>query len=328
MITVYVPTFNRAAKLREALTALRLQTLDRSRFRVVVSDNASTDDTPDVISEFPDLQLVYRRRERNLGLIANWCGAAEFLDGDYLQFLSDDDLLAPFHLELCLRELEARPDVGVFGTGVLWGDGLWERNTTRGDLRLGDRLLDPADRCLHWSTEAWLAAHSISSAVNIMACLFRSEALRGLEPLFDGSVPLITDRWMMAQVGARRRCLTTPWPTALLRVHGGNAVHGSGILETEDFSREVARRVLRLAESIGVDLPAYWRRYFAEGGSRRSDVAQLVAHAYPTELAQSILKDVPRHGRRLDAWPLPGQVKDAVRVIRARWRRRARLGAS
>lgn len=328
MITVYVPTFNRAAKLREALTSLRLQTLDRSRFRVVVSDNASTDATPDVVAEFADLDVLYRRREENRGLAANWCGAADFLDTEYVQFLSDDDLLAPFHLEYCLRELEARPDVGVFGTGVLWGDGLWERNTTRGDLRLGDRLLDAADRCVHWSSEAWLAAHSIASAVNIMACVFRSRALRGLEPLFDASVSLVTDRWMMAQVGARTCCVTTPWPTSLLRVHGGNAVHGSGILETEDFAREVALRVLRLADSMGLDLVGFWRRYFAAGGAERGDVARFIAHAYPAELARAILGDAPRRRRRLDGWPLPGHVKDAVRVIRARWRRRVRLGAS
>jgi len=61
------------------------------------TDNASTDETPSVIAEFGDLPIVHRRRERNVGLVANWCGARDFLDGDFLQFLSDDDLLAFAH---------------------------------------------------------------------------------------------------------------------------------------------------------------------------------------------------------------------------------------
>lgn len=320
MITVYVPTFNRAAKLREALTSLRLQTLGKDLFRVVVADNASTDETSRIIGEFSDLALVYRRREQNVGLVANWSGAREFFDSEYFQFLSDDDLLAPHHLEFCWRQLDSRPAVGVFGTGVLYGAGVWEPNTSRGDLRLGDRWLDPADFCFHWSQEAWLAAHSIYSAVNVNACLFRTPTLLGIEPLFDASVAAITDRWMMAQVGARTTCVTSPWPSCALRVHGDNAIHGAGLTDIEDLSLEVARRVLGLAGSLGLDLPGYWRRFFRESGAR-GDIAALIRHAYPADLAGAILDvgDMPR--RQLDRWPLPQAWKDAIRSWRSRWRR-------
>ncbi len=327
MITVYVPTFNRARKLREALTSLRLQTLGKDRFRVVVADNASTDETPEVVREFPDLSLVYQRRERNIGLIDNWCGAREFFDSELFGFLSDDDLLAPPHLELCLRELDARPDVGVFGTGVLYGTGLWEPTTRRGDLRLGDRLLDATDLCCHWSREAWLAAHSIYTAVSVNACLFRTAALRGIEPLFDASVAAITDRWMMARVGAGANCVTTPWPTCALRVHDDNAIHGSGLAEFDDLAREVARRVLALAAGSGFDLAGYWRRFFHESGRTRRDVADLIRRAYPSDLADGILDGVDSSERRLDRWPLPQALKDGLREwhSRRRRRRRARL---
>ena len=325
MITVYLPTFNRAGKLREALTSLRLQTLDKRHFRVVVSDNASTDETASVIAEFGDLPLVHRRHQRNLGLIANWCAARDFFDGDFFQFLSDDDLLSPFHLDLCLRELEARPQVGVFGTGVLYGDGLWEMNTHRGDLRLGDRLLDPSDQCCHWSREAWLAAHSIYSAVSVNACLFRTAVLREIVPLFDPSVAALTDRWMMAQAGARAACVTTPWPTCALRVHDDNAIHGAGLVDMEDVGREIARRVLDLGRHHGVDLVGFWRNYFQRSAQPRPDVATLIRHSYPTDLAAAILAGVESPQRRMDAWPLPASVKVALREWRARWRRRVRV---
>ena len=325
MITVYLPTFNRAAILHEALTSLRLQTLGKDRFRVIVSDNASTDATADVIAEFGDLWLIHRRRERNVGLVANWCGARDFFDGEFFQFLSDDDLLAPFHLELCLRELEARPEVGAFGTGVLFGDGLWEASTRRGDLRLGDRLLNANDQCCHWSREAWLAAHSIYSAVNLNACLFRTPVLREIEPLFDASIAAVTDRWMMAQVGVQAPCVTTPWPTCALRVHGDNAIHGTGLSDVEDVARVVARRVLDLGERHGLDLPGFWQSYFRAVEQRRPDIANLIRHSYPADLAVAILAGVESPPRRMDAWLLPASLKVALRELRARWRRR--LGA-
>jgi glycosyltransferase involved in cell wall biosynthesis len=322
MITVYVPTFNRAAKLRECLTSLRLQTLDKSFFRVVVSDNASDDETPAVVEEFADLAIVHRRQSRNVGLIANWCGVRDFFDGEYVQFLSDDDLLAPFHLELCRRELQRRGDVGVCGTGVLYGAGLWESDTRRGDLRLGDRLLDSNDRCVHWTREGWLAAHSIYSAVNLNACLFRTEALRAIEPLFDASVAALTDRWMMAQVGLRTSCVTTPWPTCVLRVHGENAIHGTGLVDIEDVAREVAGRVLSLAEREGIDLVGYWKGYFRASLASRADVASLIHHAYPADLAARCLEGSSASQRTLDRWPVPAGLKVKLRQWRARLRRR------
>jgi hypothetical protein len=323
-ITVYIPTFNRARKLREALTSLRLQTLPKDRFRVVVADNASTDETAEVIREFSDVTLVHRRRERNVGLVANWCGARDHFDTQYFQFLSDDDLLAPYHLEFCLRQLETQLDIDVFGTGVLYGAGLWEPSTRRGDLRLGDRLLHPADFCCHWSRQAWLAAHSIYSAVNVNACLFRTDALRDIEPLFDSSVAAITDRWMMAQVGARATCVTTPWPTCALRVHGENAIHGTGLVDIEDVAREVARRVLALAADQGLDLAGYWQRFLRESAGHREDIGDLIRRAYPSHLAAIILDGIDPPGRRLDAWPLPQAVKDHLRGWRSRWRRSRR----
>jgi len=327
MITVYLPTFNRGPRLREALTSLGLQTLPRDRFRVIVADNASTDDTGEVIRGFADIPIVHIRRDRNVGLVANWCRAADFFDSEYFQFLSDDDLLAPYHLEFCLRQLEARRDVGVFGTGVIYGEGIWEPDTRRGDLRLGDSLLDRRDFCCHWSREGWLAAHSVYSAVNINACVFRTAALRGIEPLFDAAVSPIIDRWLMAQVGARTSCVTSPWPTCALRVHGDNAVHGTGLEDIEDVARDVARRVLDLAGGCGVDLAGFWKRFFRDSGRDRRDVADLIRHAYGADLAAAILEGVDSPSRRLDRWPLPPGLKDGLREWRARWRRRLRARA-
>lgn len=60
LVSVIVPTYNRAPLLRATLEALAAQTLPASRFEVVVSDDGSTDETPEVVAGFADrLRLRY-----------------------------------------------------------------------------------------------------------------------------------------------------------------------------------------------------------------------------------------------------------------------------
>ena len=56
-VTVAVPTFNRARLLKICLESILNQTY--SDFRVLVLDNASTDDTQDVVDSISDQRLSY-----------------------------------------------------------------------------------------------------------------------------------------------------------------------------------------------------------------------------------------------------------------------------
>ena len=47
LVTIGIPTFNRSAWLKESIESVLAQTFQE--FRILVSDNASTDDTPDVV---------------------------------------------------------------------------------------------------------------------------------------------------------------------------------------------------------------------------------------------------------------------------------------
>ena len=64
-----IPTFNRAGWLRESIESVLAQTF--TDFRLIVSDNASDDDTPEVVRSFATTGFDYLRTERNVGPIAN-----------------------------------------------------------------------------------------------------------------------------------------------------------------------------------------------------------------------------------------------------------------
>lgn len=96
LISVIVPTFNRSQMLSGALdTLVRLRTDGRFTYEVIVVDNASTDDTRDVVGRFESnvpLRYVYCDRPgdgpaRNQGLAA----AA----GEWFAFFDDDQLATP-----------------------------------------------------------------------------------------------------------------------------------------------------------------------------------------------------------------------------------------
>ncbi len=77
-VTVLIPTFNRARHLRQAIESALRQ--DYTTLEVIVSDNASTDDTGDVVGQFTaDRRLCYHRNDTNLGMIANWRQAMQEL---------------------------------------------------------------------------------------------------------------------------------------------------------------------------------------------------------------------------------------------------------
>lgn len=60
-----------------------------------MSDNASTDGTPDAVREFlADPRFRYHRNDRNLGMVGNWRrGVRELATGEWVMILSDDDHL-------------------------------------------------------------------------------------------------------------------------------------------------------------------------------------------------------------------------------------------
>jgi glycosyltransferase involved in cell wall biosynthesis len=111
LVTIAIPTFNRASFLKQCIASVLAQTY--GRFEIVVSDNASTDETQTVLRQFDDHRLRTFRQERNIGLIPNWNACLGATRGDYVIFLSDDDRIAPHLLERCCALVKAEPKLPV-----------------------------------------------------------------------------------------------------------------------------------------------------------------------------------------------------------------------
>lgn len=113
-VTVGIPTFNRAAWLRDAIESVLAQTY--TNFRLIVSDNASDDDTPDVVRSFSDGRIDYVRSDRNIGSLGNINRLVALADTELLLLLPDDDILYPDHLEAAVELLERVDTAGLVHT--------------------------------------------------------------------------------------------------------------------------------------------------------------------------------------------------------------------
>jgi glycosyltransferase involved in cell wall biosynthesis len=120
-ITIGLPTYNRAKYLQEAIDSVLTQTF--ADFTLVISDNASTDETPEIVASYDDSRIVYRRHDVNRGWIANFNASLEGASTDYAMSLCDDDLLRSFALERAVETLDAHPDVVLYHSAFDYIDG-------------------------------------------------------------------------------------------------------------------------------------------------------------------------------------------------------------
>lgn len=139
-VSIVISTYNRAHMVGRAIKSVLNQTYQD--FEVIIVDDASTDNTEEVVKSFNDERLRYIRHEVNSGgHAAPQNTGIEIARGEYIAFLDDDDEWLPEKLEKQVNKFKSvLPDVGVIYCGIAniveeTGRVLQERMpTSRGDI--------------------------------------------------------------------------------------------------------------------------------------------------------------------------------------------------
>ena len=92
-LTVVIPTRERADTLFHTLRTVLEQ--EYENLEILVSDNASIDNTRQVVSQFSDVRLRYINTGNRIGMSENWEFALSHVTGDFVMYLGDDDGLLP-----------------------------------------------------------------------------------------------------------------------------------------------------------------------------------------------------------------------------------------
>jgi glycosyltransferase involved in cell wall biosynthesis len=110
LISLIVPTRERSSYLRESLqTAIRIPD---SQVEILVSDNASLDDTRDVVERVGDPRVRYANTGKRVSMRQNFEFALNTSRGEYVVYVGDDDGFLPGQFQFLRKVLsEQKPDV-------------------------------------------------------------------------------------------------------------------------------------------------------------------------------------------------------------------------
>ncbi|MGH8875583.1 MAG: glycosyltransferase family 2 protein, partial [Acidimicrobiia bacterium] len=130
-VSVIIPTYNRSGLVGRALRSVMAQTY--RDFEVIVIDDASTDDTAQVVVGFPGVR--YLRNDTNLGGAASRNRGIAAARGDYVAFLDSDDEWLPHKLELQVEAMVEDQGVGAVYCG------LYRQDDRTGLLKMGRPIM-------------------------------------------------------------------------------------------------------------------------------------------------------------------------------------------
>ncbi len=174
LVTIGLPAYNRERLLKQSLDSLLAQTY--TNFTLVISDNASTDATPEICMEYArrDSRIKYHRNAVNIGNPRNFNRVFELTTTPYLKWSTTDDLWEPTFVERAVEVMERDPSIALCypKTFIIDADG---QNPQPFEDGLHLMQVDPAERFLNLLKNIKLA-HQHLGLIR-MSCLRRTHLL-------------------------------------------------------------------------------------------------------------------------------------------------------
>jgi glycosyltransferase involved in cell wall biosynthesis len=205
LVSVVVPTYNRAYCICRAIDSVRAQTY--SNWEVVIVDDGSKDDTAAVISskygDDPRVRYIY---QANTGVTGARNKGIRESRGDYVAFLDSDDVWKPWKLETQVACFKRFPEVGmvftefeavnaagdvVMNRGLKWiyeaynyfqpSESLWRTSCALTDIvKLGDQV-EPGARVFVGNLYVPMLRGNLVHTSTTMSSLARIEKVGGFD---------------------------------------------------------------------------------------------------------------------------------------------------
>jgi glycosyltransferase involved in cell wall biosynthesis len=246
--TIGIPTYNRANALRGALKTACEQTWHD--VEVLVSDNASTDETPEVARSFGE-RVRYHRNAENIGMWRNFFRCAELAGGEYFAWLQDDDRV---HCDFARRAVEAFESDRET---VMYSSYTIESNSY--DTFIYPQIygppvpmdwMNPRLRVIEGFLVVPISFFWSFSVPPVTA--YRTEVIRRAIQEVDPESVLFNERIIQARaVADGGKVAVDPWPAGIYYKHEGNGSRLAGSLDIPERSRhwmDMADRLRRMLE--------------------------------------------------------------------------------
>lgn len=246
-ITTLIPTYRRPQMLQRAVRSVLAQTYPH--FQVCVFDNASGDETPEVVAALAreDARVKYFCQPENIGLMPNFNFAMQSVKTPFFSFLCDDDLLLPRFYETCMEGFSNHPEA-MAATGTILSADEAATWVIPGPRMEREGLYSPPESLLAWTHDR---------RPLITAHMFRREVI----PYVGGfSDDMTSDLDLELRCAAQFPYVVSFQPCGLVISHTTNATtvtktnlkqwqesyeHTRAHLETLDVTDDIRTQVLR-----------------------------------------------------------------------------------
>jgi GT2 family glycosyltransferase len=244
--SVVIPTYNRAHWLRRCVDSVR-----RSGIRgleIVVVDDGSTDDTPEVARRLGPDVLYFS--QRNAGVAAARNRGVRHARGRYLAFLDSDDRWLQDVPQSLVELLEAYPDVAVGFADALAGDprdgyvSMMERRGMEAFRRLPCRELTGEFRALE--RRPFFRAVTHRAPVSLGAAILRRDVFDRVGG-FDEDLRLCEDWELWMRLAAEHTFAYYDRPLSVWERHAGNM--------SANLDRMERDRIRALSKILAMSLP-------------------------------------------------------------------------
>ena len=175
-VTIGMPVYNGAQTIAQSLDSLLEQSF--GDFELVISDNASTDDSVHIIKSYcqQDTRIRLIEQSCNIGANGNFSAVVDAARGEYFKWSTCSDLCSPDFLTHCVTFLDAHPDVVLAAPSTL----LFETHPDESQLYTQDFAVlneSPGRRF-----QQLIETIKLNNAMN---GLIRLKALRTRRPVID-----------------------------------------------------------------------------------------------------------------------------------------------
>ena len=272
-VTIGVPVYNGEAHIAAALRSLLAQTYDD--LEIVVSDNASTDGTAEVVRDVAaaDARVRYVAHEVNRGAGWNYNRVLELARGRYFKWAAADDVCEPTFVERCVRALEAGDGVVLAYPATILIDADGRRLGPLDDSDLHLPMLQPHRRL------AQLLRHRIEW--HPVFGLIRTDALRRTRGIGNF---LLADVAVLAELAMLGGFHHVPEPLFLRRYHDQRSViaHATPAAQLRWYDPKARQRIVLMQSRLSRELLLAVARAPLDGPERaRCARAVLTSYVLP-----------------------------------------------
>lgn len=132
-LSICIPTYNRSQYLKSCIESIAVSTRGQwNEIELIVSDNASTDDTPLIVEEMAaKYPIVYHRNAVNIGGENNFYAAATYATAEHVWIFSDDDEFCPSTITEVLKLVRQDFDLVVLNFSTWDRDMVQKTNPAR-----------------------------------------------------------------------------------------------------------------------------------------------------------------------------------------------------